>query len=1024
MKRKLFFLIPIMALVLLLSSCSLFERAFNLSIFNNDNISVTGPSSTSRPNNTGTNNTPQTNQSNEARPNQSNQDNTTPTLVNPTTNNNSTNIIPDNSRTNDVTPTTGNTTPTNNTGNVPTTNNTTPTGGETQASERSYDNPTYMGDIINSLTLETSNPTIDIDNIDDDLYDIKVSVNYRDGRSEIIGLTKDLMTSNNYYSLKFEGSHRVTVTYGNMSSEFSITTLARSWNVKFYNYDGQLISETTVRNNQEATEPEHPLDYYSNSKIYTFDKWDKPLTNITADTNITAEFKVKENISFECNTIVKSSSTVELNVSKEGTITSYSIKVKDSANNQKGEITNLNEETTITGLEASSTYTISGYYTFNVNNEANQVFLENTSFTTGPMALIETVNSAYEIDDEAISYDSLMVDLSSYIENTPDGYKLEGVALVDSSDNLVAEKLSNGNNIVFFDNLTPSTTYTTYFFYDKLNTTQLTAWTHEVSGNQYRYYFRGFDVQTYPNEGERKCVRIVYNDPDDGEILLYRYYVAKGSSVRQSTVEYKNPFSFRLPIKYDQDYIAVGDYKELENIEDDKTVSVLLFPISEKADSGEHLVVFVGNNINYIVDYEYVQDGGAANPPTVDYTIPEDRVGKHYEFTWKVRIGDSNTDINNIKKSTIFYPSYNEYDVLAEPTLSIGELNTQVGTDFFLCYNSFNTTTALISDSVESKLINTATNEEMTRVVFDKVPTRMYYKNLTPNTEYKYTTTYQYDINDNTGVHTKTFEFTFTTSSSTLDYFASEPTIVCDNYHKLTVTNSASSTADGVIFKEELDNYDFLYSSFYQNTAYREDLKTNTKYYIFSYKKETDGTVKYNRISSIYREFSTVDSVEPKTFRLQIHVSRNSRNEYVNYNGVTDNVRLFIDEFDVQKDIGTLSGGFYVFNPFGDFNGNTQQFYPLYFQFDSAKGYYVCMDYSFYYNYIYHESKQSDPETGQSYYMNTYIDLIHIAFFYNTSQTANSSGLVPQTVSNYNDYLTNYNDSDTYPHIKYEIIVH
>ncbi len=80
-------------------------------------------------------------------------------------------------------------------------------------------------------------------------------------------------------------AHATTVTYSPVFEKVAV-----NHTVTFKNADGSTLETQTVANGGTATAPETPSRPYDGDYHYTFKGWDKALTDITADTTITATY--------------------------------------------------------------------------------------------------------------------------------------------------------------------------------------------------------------------------------------------------------------------------------------------------------------------------------------------------------------------------------------------------------------------------------------------------------------------------------------------------------------------------------------------------------------------------------------------------------------------------------------------------------------------------------------------------------------------------------------------------------------
>lgn len=116
-------------------------------------------------------------------------------------------------------------------------------------------------------------------------------------------LNKIIVDGNEYtaekapYTITEEGSHTVTaLDYSNNS--ISVTfTIERRYSVTFKDYNGNVISTQSVVRNGDATLLAPNMNgksYNSNGITYTFTNWNKNLTNINENTEVTAIYDITE----------------------------------------------------------------------------------------------------------------------------------------------------------------------------------------------------------------------------------------------------------------------------------------------------------------------------------------------------------------------------------------------------------------------------------------------------------------------------------------------------------------------------------------------------------------------------------------------------------------------------------------------------------------------------------------------------------------------------------------------------------
>ena len=981
MKRKLLFLIPIITLLLFLSSCSLFNFGQNSTSSPQSQTSSSVPSKRSE--------TPST--STTAKESTSKQTSTSTTKPSTTTTSTA----------------------------IPSTTATTQKATSASTSTEVH---------ATSLVLEEENPSIYIERIDDDLEKIKMKVIYSDNTRESINLSKNLMSANDYNSLKTAGANTITVNYRGVSKNITITSSHMvKWEVNFLNYNNDVLKTEEVISGEAAMAPKNPSDYFDNNNnaVYTFDKWDKDFSSITSNTDVKAVFKVKEKVGIDYLAIINSGTSADITIEKSNSTSIYNLRVMDESNHLIQAVSNPTDKIELTNLNANTTYKISGTCMFYFNGSLQEVNIVESSFKTGIYDDIQTINDSYVIDNESVSSTSLCVDLTSYIDNAPDGFELKGVALVDSNDELIGEKEYDGSPIVFFDDLTPDTEYTTYFFYDKIKTNTLTAWTHQASGNEYRYYFIGFVIQTHPNDPNMKCARVIYNDPDDGEVLLYRYYVSSGNSVYNIA----DPFSFRLPIKY-EGYKVIGDYSKLQNITDDIDVEVMLMPNSSSVDTDKHLVVFKNNN-GSIISSKWVNDGGSITPPVIgtdfEFTLPKETADYAYVFKW---YSPYDYDLSNITKSLELTASYTKVYKSNAPTYRTSVSFVKIGPTFASLGGVIENKTAIIADNPYTYYLSHKGQSDKIEALFfsNSYVTEFGFDSLTPNTDYEFHFSIEYYLDEeHTVTSKKEIVVPFTTTSSDVDY-TDNPTFSSPYYHTIRINDGANNTVlyYAVISESDVSKgiakiIQTMAKDYYNpRVCDCNYLNTNTEYRIYSLQKQTipytdDGTEKeceYYRYSGKYYTYSTIDGVRPLTFKLSLRVRRDG--DYYQPITTGDNrnyVSLYITNYETQVDIGPLQIE-YSYNVFpSDFQTQYGAGNVTYFEFDSSYGCYKPV--AGYYNSVYADLFQnsiqvSDPMTGQTVTVHLMVDMLRMQYYYNGYHYTNS--YCPSNDINYytNSYVVNY----------------
>ena len=542
-----------------------------------------------------------------------------------------------------------------------------------------------------------------------DLSKLVYEVEYSDNSKVEVVTDKNMLSAQDYVKLQTPGEHTVTVNVLGVPQDETLTTV-NYWEIKYY-VRGNLIQCYPFRDGTNSNTPTTPSDYVDdNNTLWAFDRWSASDENVHNHMSINALFKEVELFSY--NVLISGNNEISLTIKSDDRVTDYTLKIVDIENNVEFKnISSPDKDVTINGFVSARSYKVTGTYTFNCAGVEFDAPISEYKFELSNVT--ELLNIVYEPDDRGISSNSITLDISSYVESAPEGYKLDKVYLVKTSDDtVVGEYTYNGEDqVIYFDDLEEETEYESYFFYTKIKTTLLSYRTGakyaptKINYNpDYGFCFAGFRVFTNKYNAAERCVRVVYNDPQRGEKLLYRYYVSSGSDVPYSSF-YSTPWSFALPLIYG-DYFAFGDYQNLKNITADKTVEVYLIPKLD-TEAQTHTVVFIGystsgnsNQYEHILEIrEDVPHGSAITGPTgFEYYLPEDSAQWHYEFAWTGGYGRFSADIDNVTQSGIIAASYTKNEILIppefKPTLSMGE-------DFFTYNYVFSTPSSIYADPIK-----------------------------------------------------------------------------------------------------------------------------------------------------------------------------------------------------------------------------------------------------------------------------------------------------------------------------------
>ncbi len=660
-------------------------------------------------------------------------------------------------------------------------------------------------------------------------------------------------------------------------------------------------------------------------------------------------------------TLITSDSTATVTINYVDGITEYELVVKDEFDNT----TTINLPETkkdFTELNPNYNYTISGYYKYVIDDVEYKKDFTPSGFTTFMYSKIAEANQAYKVDENTVSATSISVDLSPYVSAAPFDYYLGGVVLVDKDENLVGEIEYKGDSIVYFEDLTPNTEYQTYFYYNRREEYILTDF-QALNGNTYRYFFKGFLIYTV-NDDNYCMVKIVYDEnPDDDEICeLYRYQVRKGGDVPYWTNTYVDPFSFRMPIKY-ENYRAIGNYPDLQNVTENKTVYVTLFPRYSDVGNDEHIIIFMDDDTHAIIDRQVIPDGeDAVEPEGIDKTVESEQ-----KFVWKNKLEWKVEELNNVTHSMILIPSSAPADdsLPKKPSLKYASDRDYIGTDFYLCALDVNDYGNIIKEGPTRKLTDLTTNEEITgEPVRQSYYDYYYFKDLKPNHEYRISLTYKYDYpyefdRTITEEHTVTISYVIHTLEDK-DYTYNEIESIESRYFAnidLKLKNPLDYKDNLIIYMEEekakVGIYDFNATSSFEkdtNLVTFKYFKTNTEYRFYSVKYEeedidVDNTSK--KISHIYipRNYTTQktkDGLNPTKIVLNIYGYKSGSGRYYPYNDFTNAFFLTIGGYEIQEDIGEIT---YMFNYVTDNSNDYEYTYispiQMTFHFDSEKGKYV-----------------------------------------------------------------------------------
>ncbi|MBQ9448995.1 MAG: hypothetical protein IJU60_03890 [Acholeplasmatales bacterium] len=844
-------------------------------------------------------------------------------------------------------------------------------------------------------------------------------------------------------------------------SEFSnvevLTVEAQKYTVRFLS-NGTVLKTEAVEDGQAATSPNNPAKFIgTDSMVSEFTGWDKGFDNITSDLDVNAEFKKYNAV--DVSVVLKDSTSADVFVTKDDLVSTYNVRVVDE-DGRLWVITQAIGKMSITGLTANGKHIINGDFTYTGGTGT----IKTQHFET--VGITELNDIEYFVDENTISNTSISVDLGEYREKAPEGYVLKAVYLLNADDDtLVAEhEVTDDESVVYFDDLTPDTEYKTSFMYDKATSGGSANQKHHNSPYPYRvtegyaFYFVGFLIRTTNSNLPQRCVRIIYNDPVRGEKLLYRYYVSEGSSVSYTDWMYHNPFSFTLPIIYN-DYYAVGDYRELENITEDKKVEVMLLP-KRDVDAATHTIVFMDSKTNYMLGVETVANHGTVTEPAhSNDSVPEDTTVMHYEFAWDVAwhygLYYLMIDLDDVTSSCVVMTSYKSFEKYVEPELVLDNSIVYIGKSFVRTNINFNSYKAMIPYSADSEKITIY--QYLTEGSFETYVADYPTEHIEPvsageNSRYngylftglstgKYTLhiAVRYNINDGTGDHIKIFRTTFPVLNSSHKFV--NLTLNSPNYQTITYEFTSDDSDIRIIRTPDSDEKDEyfetsvsnLYSSKKNEINY---LNTNTTYRFYTAKiykslivnvqkdSETTATILTHEfrkcdISADYDTCTTMDGVEPTGLTLKVKASKSTSGghvtyHYVGYSGSKDDrIQLYVANYDTQIDIGPIRMEYSIssseFDPYGNPYGGYRS---IEFRFDADLGYYVPESgWNTYQDLFEQQYQTTDPETHQQYSYYVVVHYMHVNYFYNNYIGGNV----------YNKLLMDYEDSTS--KIKMEIIV-
>lgn len=182
-----------------------------------------------------------------------------------------------------------------------------------------------------------------------DTISIVQSTNYEISLSDNFALTSSIsviQAQKTVYSITLNDSLSLT-------SSISATQVGLLYTVNFYDYDDSLLSTQEIESGEDATAPSNP-----SRTGYTFTGWDTSYYNITADTNIYAEYTIKTyTVTFVANG--STVSTQYVTYGSSATAPSDPTKATDSTydytfDSWSGTYTNVTSSRTITAVFTAS----------------------------------------------------------------------------------------------------------------------------------------------------------------------------------------------------------------------------------------------------------------------------------------------------------------------------------------------------------------------------------------------------------------------------------------------------------------------------------------------------------------------------------------------------------------------------------------------------------------------------------------------------------------------------------------------
>ena len=804
-------------------------------------------------------------------------------------------------------------------------------------------------------------------------------VKYLNGSEIEVPVDKTMISDEDYLSLQTAGTHDISINVFEFKQQVTINT-QYYWNIAYY-VRGDLIQCYPFLDGTNSNTPPNPADYLDeNNVLWTFDKWSESDENVHKHMNIDAIFKEVEIFSY--NVAINSDNEITVVAEYDNTrVTDYILRIVDNDTNyEHSSIVYPYIDSTVSGLTSSKTYKITGTVTFTFNDASYDQAIEEKIVTTTLVTSLASID--YQYDENTISDKAISLDITEYADNSPEGYELNTVYLVKEDGEIAGEyKYSAEEPIAYFDNLEASTKYRTYFFYaKKLNLTSFKVGRKYAKLNydyfeEYGFCFVGFYVSTRSASATLREIKMVYNDPNVGQRILYRYYVESGNDFPYSTNLFSNPWSFALPLSLRGNY-AYGDYRDLKGVTQDKEVEVMLMPMNDYGQAN-HKIIFLGStfdytgnkssyetnyhNGEYIIAVVDVNDNEMVQIPTgFTYHIPQDTTKYHYEFKWGTQGIISINLEENITCSGIVHTSYKELEKLLEPVFYNNTTYFVVGDDFFGYDIDFRQTASIIQDSFDVYLTvgamgGTTRVNEKSNSKYEGL-----FEGLPSGQKYTFHYEFEYDKNDGTGVHKKSVEVPFATTASSL---ITDMTLNSPNTQTVNVTWSHNNPNNqyGVILidsnetKFEYDTYEDYRKPFSKTagTISVNGLKANTTYNVYTYDKsncsiylddKTDSSdaVHNNneyRVSSGYTTIKTKDGIEPLSFTLEVDY-KNGTNHGQHPNG---EIRLKIDNCPGQ-DIGSIHlDVWYVLYEYTDYGNPRMGGVAVSFDYDQTAG---CYRYS------------------------------------------------------------------------------